>query len=401
MAKKNPKRIGLAIIGAGRVGLFRGEVAARHPMVDFIGVCDLKKDRRDLVAAKVNADFVTDDFQALLKRPEITAAIISTDEHLHVEPILAAVDRKLALMIEKPLATELNQSEKVLKAIQKSGVDAVVGYTQRFRRRWLAAKEKVRTGQLGDVTMVTSRAFMNRLVALDNYKRTSDPSKISPMVISGTHALDIVMWMMEAKRPVEIYARSVDKALGPICKGIDATAGLITFEDGSLYHASISWALPVVWPGAVYSLEVGITGTDGVLTIDDTHRDIVLATDKAQSEGYAPDAARKVDFLGSYPPGDMALGELRGPMREETEQWLNRISMGLTTQHATAAEAHNRLMLTKAFDLPPYNGSADEISNDIPSYMYPCFWLHTGKGLERIRTPLNFLQYLVGNIHGP
>ncbi|HVQ60553.1 MAG TPA: hypothetical protein VMS53_00570, partial [Burkholderiales bacterium] len=159
------------------------------------------------------------------------------------------------------------------------------------------------------------------------------------------------MWMMEAKKPVEVYARSVDKALGPICKGIDATAGVIVFEDGSLYHASISWALPKVWPGAVYSLEVGIVGTEGVLTIDDTHRDIVLATNKAQGEGYAPDAARRVDFMGSYPPGDVALGELRGPMREETEQWLNRVSLGLTTQHATAAEAHNRLMLTKAFDL--------------------------------------------------
>src|SRR4029077_168046 len=93
--------------------------------------------------------------------------------------------------------------------------------------------------------------------------------------------------------------------------------------------------------------EVGIVGTEGVLTIDDTHRDIVLATTKAQGEGYAPDEARRVDFLGSYPPGDMALGELRGPMREETEQWLNRVSLGLPTQHATAAEAHNRLMLTK------------------------------------------------------
>jgi predicted dehydrogenase len=349
--KKQPKRIGLAIVGAGRVGLFRGEVAARHPMVDFIGVCDLRKDRSELVAKKTNADFVTSDFRELLARPEVTAAIISTDEHLHVEPVLAAVERGLSLMIEKPLATELSESQKVLTAIQKSGVDAVVGYTQRFRRRWLAAKEKVRTGQLGDVTLVTSRAFMNRLVALDNYRRTNDPAKISPMVISGTHALDIVMWMMEAKRPAEVYARSIDRALGPICKGIDATAGMITFEDGSIYHASISWALPVVWPGAVYSLEVGITGTDGVLTIDDTHRDIVLATDKAQSEGYAPDAGRRVDFLGSYPPGDMALGELRGPMRDETEQWLNRISMGLTTQHASAAEAHNRLMLTKAFDL--------------------------------------------------
>jgi hypothetical protein len=46
----------------------------------------------------------------------------------------------------------------------------------------------------------------------------------------------------------------------------------------------------------------------------------------------------------------MALGELRGPMREETNSWLNRVSVGVPTQHATAKEAHNRLMLTKAFD---------------------------------------------------
>src|SRR5881296_1568043 len=351
MPKKNPKRIGLAIVGGGRVGLFRGEVAARHPQVDFIGLAEIEPDRAKFVADKVGADFVTTDFRELLVRPEVTAAIISTDEHLHVEPILAAVERGLPLMIEKPLATELAESERVLKTITASGVDAVVGYTQRFRRRWLVAKEKVRTGQLGDVTLVTSRAFMNRLVALDNYQRTNDPSKISPMVISGTHALDIVMWMMEAKRPAEIYARSVDKALGPLCKGIDATAGVITFEDGSLYHASISWALPTVWPGAVYSLEVGIVGTEGVLTIDDTHRDMVLATTTAQGEGYAPDAARRVDFLGSYPPGDVALGELRGPIRDETESWLNRLAVGVATQHATAAEAHDRLMLTKAFDL--------------------------------------------------
>ena len=351
MANKNARRIGLAIVGGGRVGLIRGEIAARHPQVDFIGLAEIKPDRAQQVAGKIGADFVTADYRELLARPEVTAAIIATDEHLHVGPILAAVERGLSLLIEKPLATELAESERVLKAIQKSGVDAVVGYTQRFRRRWLVAKEKVRTGQLGDVTLVTSRAFMNRLVALDNYQRTDDPAQISPMVISGTHALDIVMWMMEAKRPVEIYARSIDKALGPICKGIDATAGTITFEDGSLYHASISWALPIVWPAAVYSLDVGIVGTEGVLTIDDTHRDIVLATTLAQGEGYAPDAGRRVDFLGSYPPGDVALGELRGPMREETEQWLNRVSMGLPTQHATAAEAHDRLMLTKAFDL--------------------------------------------------
>ena len=107
----------------------------------------------------------------------------------------------------------------------------------------------------------------------------------------------------------------------------------------------------MTWPGAVYSLEIGINGTDGVLTIDDTHRDMVLAVSAPQNEGYAPDERQLVDFMGSYPPGDMALGELRGPMRDETDSWLNRIALGLPTQAATAGEAHNRLMLTKALDL--------------------------------------------------
>ena len=139
--------------------------------------------------------------------------------------------------------------------------------------------------------------------------------------------------------------------LGPLYRGIDATAGMISFSDGTVHHLAISWALPVTWPAAVYSLEVGIVGTSGVLTIDDTHRDIVLAVSKPQAEGYAPDESRLVDFMGSYPPGDMALGELRGPMREETESWLNRMALGVPTPAATAAEAHNRLMLTKALDL--------------------------------------------------
>src|SRR6202035_663114 len=120
MAKKNAKRIGLAIVGAGRVGLFRGEVAARHPQVDFIGLAELKADRAQLVADKIGADFVTRDYPELLARPEITAAIIANDEHLHLDAILAALEHALPLLVEKPLATELAQSERVLKAIQSS-----------------------------------------------------------------------------------------------------------------------------------------------------------------------------------------------------------------------------------------------------------------------------------------
>ena len=173
--KKSAKGVGLAIIGGGRVGLFRGEVAARHPAVEWIGLAEKNPNRAGEVGPKISADFVTQSHVELLKRPEVTAAIICTDEHLHVDPIMAAVERGIPMLIEKPLATNLAESARVLKAIKDAKLDAVVGYTQRFRRRWLAAKEKCRTGALGDVTLVTSRAFMNRLVAIDNYKRTDDP----------------------------------------------------------------------------------------------------------------------------------------------------------------------------------------------------------------------------------
>src|SRR5712671_5925707 len=152
--RRSAKGIGLAIIGAGRVGLFRGEVAARHPAVEWIGIAELNPNRGGDAAARIGADFVTTDHRELLRRPEATCAIIATDEHLHVDPIMSAIENKLPMLIEKPLATDLGESARVLAAIEAAKLDAVVGYTQRFRRRWLAAKEKCATGALGDVTMV-------------------------------------------------------------------------------------------------------------------------------------------------------------------------------------------------------------------------------------------------------
>src|SRR5690606_34125735 len=114
----------------------------RHPAVEWIGLAEKSPNRAGEVAPKISADYVTQDHRELLRRPEVTAAIIATDEHLHVDPIMCALERGIPLLIEKPLATRLDESARVLQAIREAGVDAVVGYTQRFRRRWLAAKEK-------------------------------------------------------------------------------------------------------------------------------------------------------------------------------------------------------------------------------------------------------------------
>lgn len=351
--KKN--ELGLAVIGCGTIGRIRAEIARDYPGVGWIGLCDLDEKIGLKLKEDCRADFFTTDYRELLARPEVNATIIATDENHHAGPTLAAVEKGHSLFIEKPLATDSMESLSILNAIEAAGVDAVVGYTQRFRRRFLAIKEKLITGQIGDVTSVVTRAFMNRMVPIATIRKTNERHNLTPMVVSGTHSLDMSMWLMEGKTPVSVYARSVDNVLSQWGTK-DSTFGLFTMDDGTIWSMNISWALPVVWPGSVYGLEIGIVGTKGVIDIEDTHRDLVLASEVVQGAGYSPEgfdpgSERHVDFLTSYPPGDVHDNQLWGPMREETNSWYQRVYTGQSTPHASAQDGHRNLMLTMAMDL--------------------------------------------------
>ena len=350
------KQLGLAVVGCGVVGRMRATLAKDFPGIGWIGLSDMNEPVGQKLKDDIGADFFTNDFRELIARPEVDAVIIATSTWAHVEPTLAAVEQGHMLFIEKPLATDARQSAEVLAAIEAAGVDAVVGYTQRFRRRFLVVKERIQTGQIGEFNCAVVRAFMNRMAPTGEVRLTQDRRHLTPMVVSGTHSLDMAFWLMgDAGKPVSVYARSTEvimKELGTK----DATFGVFTMENGSMFSMNICWALPKEWPGAVYGLEIGIVGTEGVIDIEDTHRDVILATENAQGPAYNPDGLtieveRNVDFLTSFPPGDMHDGELWGPMREETNSWFNRIYNGKKTPHATAAEGHRNLVLTMAMDL--------------------------------------------------
>jgi len=363
--------VGLAVIGCGTTGRIRARLASENPGVRWLGLCDLKEDLATALAADTGADYVTADFAELVGRPEVTAVIVATDETVHVGPVLAALEHGRSLLIEKPLATDPVVSGQMLRIITESGADAVVGYTQRFRRRFLTARQRIRDGQIGDVTTVVARAFMNRMVPMATLRRTERKSALTPMVVSGTHSVDVCLWLLDGqagKRPVEVYARAGNRVLGGIGT-LDSTLGIVSLEDGALWSMSINWALPVQWPGSVYGLEIGVVGTRGVIDIEDTHRDAIIASELPQGAGYQPEgfaagAPRHVDFLGSYPPGDLHEGALWGPMREETTTWIHRLLTGAPTQHATAAEAHRNLMLTMAMDLSARTGEAVKLPVD-------------------------------------
>ena len=361
------KPIGLAIVGCGTIGRIRAELARAYPGIGWIGLCDLKSDIGERLVKDVQADFFTNDYRELLRRPEVNATIVATDENFHFEPTMLAIEQGHSLFIEKPLATDARQSATILSALNANNIDAVIGYTQRFRRRFLTVKERLITGQIGEVHTVVTRAFMNRMVPIATVRRTQERATLTPMVVSGTHSLDMSLWLMEGKNPVSVYAQSTDRVLGKWGTK-DSTLGIFTMDDGTIFSMNISWALPEVWPGAVYGIEIGIVGSEGVIDIEDTHRDLVMATNFAQGAGYAPEGyvapKRHVEFLTSYPPGDLHAGQLWGPMREETNAWYQRIFTGAKTPHATAADGHRNLLLTMAMDLSAKRGEAVALPPD-------------------------------------
>ncbi len=359
--------IGLAIVGCGTIGRIRAKYAREYPGVKWLGLCDINDELGKQLAEDTKADFYTNDFNELIKRPEVNAVMIITDENKHTEPTLLAVEQGHKLFIEKPLATEARESKQILDAITAASLDACVGYTQRFRRRFLTVKERLQNGQIGDVHTVTTRAFMNRMVPIATIAKTNARHNLTPMVVSGTHSLDMSMWLMEGKKPVSVYAKSVDKVLNEWGTK-DSTFGIFTMDDGTIFSMNICWALPEVWPGTVYGLEIGIVGAEGIIDIEDTHRDLVLATNHNLPGGYisgdyeAPE--RHVDFLPSSQPGYLWNDMLSGPMREDTIGWFTRILMGTPTPHATAAEGHSNLLCTMAMDLSAKRGIEVELPID-------------------------------------
>ncbi len=372
MANSGKKEIGLAIVGCGTIGRIRAIMARDYPGIGWIGLCDIDAELGKKLQDDTNADFFTDDYNKLLSRDEVDAVIIATDENHHFGPTIAAVEAGASLFIEKPLATDIQESGKILAAIEAAGVDAVMGYTNRFRRRFLTVKQRLQEGRIGEVTSVVTRAFMNSMVPIATVRRTNERQNLTPMVVSGTHSLDMSLWLMEGKIPAEIFAKSVDKSLSQYGTK-DATFGLFTMNDGTIFSMNISWALPQVWPGSVYGLEIGIVGTEGVIDIEDTHRDLVLASNKSQGGGYVPHGfeppQRHVDFLTSYPPGDIFNGQIWGPIREETNSWYQSLVNGKSTPHATAKDGHRNLVLTMAMDASAFIGEAIDLTDNLENHI--------------------------------
>ena len=85
------KPIGLAVIGAGRIGSTRARVASAYPASRVVAVVDINADRAVELANEVGAELSTDDVRRAVSSPCVDAVLVATPEHTHTEQVLAAL----------------------------------------------------------------------------------------------------------------------------------------------------------------------------------------------------------------------------------------------------------------------------------------------------------------------
>ena len=340
--------LGIAVVGSGRIGSLRAQMAAQHPAVKFLAVSDLSADRAAAVAEKTGADFSSTDNLAVISRPEVNAVIVSTSEHEHLLPVMQALELGKPVLVEKPIALTVADADKLIAKSESTGTPLYVGYAQRFKRRYLSAKDQILAGRIGEITAITGRACNTRAQGIEILKRSVDAT---PVVDVLTYWVDVAGWFLEGIRPREVTARGQGTVFREAGFDVnDATFALITFDNGAVVNLGVYFALPSHAPQLGMGVRIEVFGSEGSLLLNDDHTDELLITNKGIPHAYIPGLEFKTAFLSSSTPGNWHLGDYWGPVADESRVWLDSLSRNRPCPMATARDARQNLEITLAIE---------------------------------------------------
>ncbi len=199
---------------------------AQNCRIAAIGSRDAERARR--VAAELEIPRAHASYEELLADPEVDAVYIPLPNHLHLEWTLAAAEAGKHVLCEKPLAMTPADAERMIVACEAAGVRLMEAFMYRLHPSWVALREVVQSGRLGEVMAIQSWfSYYN-----------DDAANIRNMVEAGGGALfDIGCYQVNLSRmlfgaePVRVQASiRRDPALG-----IDVvTSAILDFAGGGV-----------------------------------------------------------------------------------------------------------------------------------------------------------------------
>jgi len=164
-----PLRLGL--IGSGRIGAVHAANLAAHPGVDFAWVADPVIENARLLQGLYGAS-ATESAEQVLDDGGLDGVVVCSPTPTHVDLILAAVERDVAVLCEKPLDLDLDRARACQRAVGGAARPVMIGFNRRFDPSFAAVRQRVGAGEVGRLEQlaITSR---DPAPAPEAYIRTS------------------------------------------------------------------------------------------------------------------------------------------------------------------------------------------------------------------------------------
>jgi predicted dehydrogenase len=239
-------RIGLA--GVGAMGRNHLRVIGQHPHADVVAIADPNRPALDEVTAAAGAKGYG-DARAMIDEAALDAVVVATPTTFHLDVALAAIEKGLPVLIEKPLAATTEEARRIVAAATARGVPVQVGHVERFN----PAVQKL--GRL------LAGGWLSNVYALASRRAGPFPARIRDVGVTidlATHDADILSWVA-GERPTRVFAETARRIH---TAHEDLLFGLLHFPGGATGMLDVNWLTPAK------RRQLVVVGSEGMFELD-------------------------------------------------------------------------------------------------------------------------------------
>lgn len=236
----SPSPLRIAVVGAGMIGREHVALIREHPRTELAAIADMSPQAQAL--AKENGVVCHDNYLRMLDTERIDGVVIALPNQLHLPCGLQCVERRLPMLMEKPLADTLPAALELLRAVEASGVPMLVGHHRRHSPDMAAARKSIESGELGDLVAVNGMWWMHKN---ESYFDAAWRKSVGggPLLINLIHDVDCLRMLCGEIDDVQAMVSS--RARGFEVE--DTAAVILRFANGAIGSFSLSDATPSPW----------------------------------------------------------------------------------------------------------------------------------------------------------
>jgi predicted dehydrogenase len=252
-----PSRIGLAIIGAGRMGTIHARlIAAGAPELCIAAIGDVDRAAARRLAGEIDGALPFADPLAAITAPGVDAVLIAVSSIHHREIVEAAAAAGRHILCEKPLALDLEETDAILAAVERAGVRLQVGLMRRHDPDHVRARARIVAGELGRPLLFSSRQYDTDPPPPGILDRRTGGGIMLDM---GIHEFDSARFLMGSD-VTEVQATGSVQVLPEVAESGDVDTAVINLRFASSAIGSIELSRRIAFGEDV---RTEVHGTDG------------------------------------------------------------------------------------------------------------------------------------------